>query len=62
MQEVSGSIPLSSTNRKIQCVCDKARYRQRNIIERTINQFKDFRRIATRFDRNIKNRIRWPRD
>jgi transposase len=43
------------SNRKIQYECDKTIYRQRNIIERTINRLKDFRRIATRFDRKLKN-------
>ena len=37
-------------NRKVQYHYDKTVYRQRNIIER-------WRRIATRFDRNIKNFI-----
>jgi transposase len=33
---------------------DKAIYKQRNIIERMFCRLKDWRRIATRFDRNIK--------
>jgi len=33
---------------------DKAIYRQRNVIERMFCRFKDWRRIATRFDRNIR--------
>ena len=33
---------------------DAAIYRQRNIIERMFCRFKDWRRIATRYDRNIK--------
>ena len=36
---------------------DKTVYRQRNIIERMFCRLKDWRRIATRFDRNIKNFI-----
>ena len=35
----------------------KTVYRQRNIIERMFCRLKDWRRIATRFDRNIKNFI-----
>ena len=31
---------------------DEVFYRQRNIIERTINRIKDWRRIATRYDRH----------
>jgi transposase len=41
-------------NRKIQYDYDKAIYK-RNVIERMFCRFKDWRRIATRFDRNIKN-------
>jgi len=42
-------------NRKIQYDYDKAIYKQRNVIERMFCRIKDWRRIATRFDRNIKN-------
>jgi transposase len=38
-------------NRKVLYHYDASLYRERNIIERTINRFKDWRRIATRFDR-----------
>lgn len=34
---------------------DKAIYKQRNVIERMFCRLKDWRRLATRFDRNIKN-------
>jgi transposase len=34
---------------------DKAIYRQRNQIERTINRFKHFRRIATRYEKRAVN-------
>lgn len=40
-------------NRKVQFDYDKAIYKQRNIIERMFCRFKDWRRIATRFDRKI---------
>ena len=40
-------------NRKVQYAYDKALYKQRNVIERMFGRLKDFRRIATRFDRNI---------
>ena len=43
------------SNRKIQYDYDKAIYKQRNIIERMFCRLKDWRRIATRFDRNLKN-------
>ncbi|MEQ9329565.1 MAG: transposase [Rhodospirillales bacterium] len=42
-------------NRKVQYDCDKAVYRQSNIIERMFCRLKDWRRIATRLDRNIRN-------
>jgi hypothetical protein len=42
-------------NRKVQYDYDKTIYKQRNVIERMFCRLKDWRRIATRFDRNIKN-------
>ncbi len=42
-------------NRKVQFQYDKAAYKQRNVIERMFCRLKDWRRIHTRFDRNIKN-------
>lgn len=44
----------SKKNRKVQLDCDSAIYKQRNVIERMFCRFKDWRRVATRFDRNIK--------
>ena len=44
----------SKRNRKIPLGCDAAIYKQRNVIERMFCRFKDWRRVATRFDRNIK--------
>jgi len=43
------------SNRKVQLSYDKMLYRERNRIERSFGRLKDFRRIATRFDRNVKN-------
>ena len=43
------------SNRNIQYPYDKKLYRERNIIERMFCRLKDFRRIATRFDRNLKS-------
>lgn len=42
-------------HRKVKLDCDQAIYKQRNVVERMFCRFKDWRRIATRFDRNIKN-------
>ena len=41
-------------NRKVQFDCDAAIYKQRNVVERMFCRFKDWRRVATRYDRNIK--------
>ncbi len=41
-------------HRKVQLDCDTKIYKQRNVIERMFCRFKDWRRVATRFDRNIK--------
>jgi transposase len=53
-------------NRRVHHECHPAIYKQRNVIERLVSmipriidpalcRFKDWRRVATRFDRNIKN-------
>lgn len=34
---------------------DKRRYRNRNVIERMFGRLKDFRRVATRYDKNANN-------
>lgn len=39
-------------NRKVQYAYSKALYKTRNVIERSFERLKDYRRIATRFDRN----------
>jgi transposase len=51
-----GTTPVipSKSNRKVQIEHDRQIYRQRNVLERTFCRFKDWRRVATRFDRNIK--------
>ena len=51
-----GTTPVipSKSNRKVQIEHDRAIYRQRDVIERMVCRFKDWRRVATRFDRNIK--------
>lgn len=38
-------------NRKVKRRYDKTVYKQRNWVERSFNKLKDFRRIATRYDR-----------
>ena len=49
----TGSVRPPRKNRKVQYPYDTARYKQGNVIERTFGRLKDFRRIATRFDRNV---------
>lgn len=51
-----GTTPVipSKCNRKVQIEHDRQIYRQRNVVERMFCRFKDWRRVATRFDRNIK--------
>lgn len=42
-------------NRKLQYAYDKALYRTRNVIERSFGRLKDYRRIATRFNKDVRN-------
>jgi len=42
-------------NRKKPHPFNKARYKGRNVIERMFGRLKDFRRIATRYDKNAIN-------
>ena len=42
-------------HRKVQFPYDKPIYKQRSVIERTFCRLKDWRRIATRYDRNVQN-------
>ncbi len=45
----------NKSNRKRPHRFDKARYKGRNVIERMFGRLKDFRRIATRYDKNANN-------
>ena len=42
-------------NRKVRYRYDKQIYKQRNRVERMFGRLKDYRRIAMRFDRNVRN-------
>lgn len=42
-------------NRKHPYAFDRKRYKNRNVIERMFGRLKDFRRIATRYDKNANN-------
>jgi transposase len=43
------------TNRKVQRECDYALYRERNLVERFFNIIKQFRAIATRYEKTARN-------
>jgi transposase len=51
------SIIPNKRNHKIGHECDPTIYKQRNVIERMFCRFKDWKRVATRFYRNVKNFI-----
>jgi putative transposase len=52
-----GSTPVIQPNptRKHVPPFDKARYRDRNVIERAFSHIKDWRRVATRYDKLARN-------
>lgn len=45
----------SKRNRKVQRPCDADLYKERNRIERFFNKLKQFRRVATRYDKLLAN-------
>lgn len=53
-RQVEAVIP-SNMRRKKACPLDRVAYRRRNIIERMFCRLKDWRRIATRYDRLAEN-------
>ena len=55
-------IPPKS-NRRTPIAYDKALYKERNLVERFFNKLKQFRRVATRYDKLLVNyqRLRHPR-
>lgn len=52
-----GTLPVIPNNptRKRQHPFDRQAYRLRNVIERTFSRLKDWRRIATRYDKLARN-------
>lgn len=42
-------------DRKVQRPCDFALYKERNLVERFFNKLKQFRRVATRYDKLLAN-------
>lgn len=53
-QRIQPVIPNKS-NRRQAHPFNKTRYKGRNVIERMFGRLKDFRRVATRYDKNAKN-------
>ena len=45
----------SKANRKVQRACDFALYCERNLVERFFNKLKQYRSIATRYDKTARN-------
>lgn len=45
----------STAQRKVQRLYDKELYKERNQIERLFNRFKQFRRLATRYEKTARN-------
>jgi putative transposase len=53
-RDIAPVIPPKA-NRKAPRACDFALYRERNLIERFFNKLKNFRAIATRYDKLARN-------
>jgi transposase len=53
-------IPAKSDQRR-QPAFDRAAYRGRNRVERSVGRLKQFRRIATRYDKLAVNYLAWVR-
>ena len=45
----------SKSNQRRQPNFDRAAYRRRNLVERLINRLKQFRRVATRYEKRATN-------
>lgn len=55
--EAQGGVAIipSKCNRKTQREIDTELYKERNIVERCFNRLKQFRRVATRFEKTARN-------
>jgi transposase len=53
----NGAVPVipGRANRKRAILLDKARYRERHYVENAFCRIKDFRRVATRYDKLARN-------
>jgi len=54
-QHAIASVIPGKSNRKIPIRFDKPAYKGRNVVERCFCRLKDFRRIATRYDKLARN-------
>ena len=54
LRSIKVVIPLKA-NRKVQRACDFALYAERNLVERFFNYIKQFRGIATRYEKTARN-------
>jgi transposase len=54
VRHIKPVIPPKS-NRKVQRTCDFALYAERNLVERFFNNLKQFRAIATRYEKTARN-------
>ena len=50
-----GAVIPSKTNEAVNPTFDRAAYRERNVVERLINRLKQWRRIATRYEKRAAN-------
>jgi transposase len=50
-----GAVIPTKKNERRSVRFDKAAYRERNVVERTINRLKQFRRVATRYEKRAVN-------
>lgn len=50
-----GAVIARKNNERRRGSFDKEAYRQRNLVERLINRLKQFRRVATRYEKRAKN-------
>ena len=50
-----GAVIARQNNEKRKGRFDKEAYRERNVVERTINRLKQFRRVATRYEKRALN-------
>jgi transposase len=53
----NGTVPVipGRANRKRKVAYDKARYKDRHLVENAFCRIKDFRRVATRYDKLARN-------